>query len=43
LLFVSFGGSWDLLGWAVASTPLIIGICAVVIWTLGLKNAKSAV
>jgi hypothetical protein len=31
LLFVSVGGSWNLLGWAVASTPLIIGICAVVI------------
>ena len=43
LLFVSFGGSWEFLGWAAASTPLIIGICAVVIWARGFKNAKTVV
>ena|SRR2546425_931060 len=43
LLFVGFGGSWDFVGWAVASTPLIIGICAIVIWAAGVKNAKTVV
>lgn len=43
LLFIGFGGSWDFLGWAAASTPLIIGICAVVIWTRAVKNGKTVV
>ena len=43
LLFIGFGGSWDFLAWAAASTPLILGIWAVVIWTVGVKNAKSVV
>ena len=43
LLFVGSGGSWDFLGWAAAATPLIIGICAVALWTMGFKNTKTVV
>lgn len=35
LLFVGLVGSWDFRGWVAASAPLIIGICAVAIWTRG--------
>ena len=41
LLFLGSGGSWNFLGWAVASTPLIIGTCAVLIWAVGVKNGKT--